>query len=204
MIGINSAIAQKDVSQSEAYPFGIGPFFLFKGGVNASDVPEGIKNGFNFNGIPDIGAAFYIPFTKENNLALEVDLAYSRYTYELKKTGDEDNPWSNEFGFITLGPSLHLYGFLLGFEFGMPIHAGSDEDAFDYSVNDIGFSAVVRIGAMIPVYADEFGRLNIDIRGAYFLTGLFSDVPESWDDYNPHPASLAIGMSYIFNITPNK
>ncbi|MBI5325152.1 MAG: hypothetical protein HZB41_07775 [Ignavibacteriae bacterium] len=66
------------------FPYSIGPFITLKGGVNAADVPDGRKNGFTVNGLPDFGASGYIPFGDKSQFGLDADLAYSTYSYDIK------------------------------------------------------------------------------------------------------------------------
>jgi hypothetical protein len=192
------------------YLMQIGPYVTVKGGVNANDVPIGIKNGFNFNSLPDFGATFFIPFVEGSKFGFTVDLAYQTYTFQLKQTFLENEPWYNQFSYFTISPNLHIYGFMFGVGFGFPMSTYSDNDKIKSSLNtgDIATMIDVRIGGIIPVYEDETGRLNININGGYYLTGLFKGDKTLLGLYNfkgslnPHPAWMSLGLSYFFNI-PN-
>lgn len=195
------------------FPFGIGPYITLKSGVNANSVPNGIKNGFNINPLPDFGATIYFPLSSESRFGLTCDFGYSTYTYKLKWTDDPDNPWTNEFSYFTINPNLHLYGFLLGVAVGFPMNANTDNAAMKplYSTDNLTTYFEIRIGGMIPVFESVFGRVNILINGGYSLSGIYKE-NQSWSiwrhgtqyslngDNNPHPAWLSIGLSYIFNL----
>jgi hypothetical protein len=205
-----STIGSAQTDKSNNYPFSIGPFLTMKGGVNASEVPKGIKNGFHLNGIPDFGATLYIPFTDQAKFGMTADLAYSTYTYELEMTENSNDKWSNEFSYFTINPNLHIYGFMFGFALGIPLSTNTDNSNYSkyFKTSDLSTIFEVRIGGMIPVFANETGRLNILINGGYFLNGLYKQ--ENINDflrnmnvygsYNAHPAWLSFGLNYLFNL----
>jgi hypothetical protein len=223
LLTITSGFAQKAEPQiqtqteiSNNYPISLGPYILLKGGVNASDVPQGVKNGANFNAIPDFGATFYYPFTKEAKIGATLDLGYSTYSYQLKYTGLEDYPWKNKFGYLTINPNLHLYGFMLGINFGIPMSASIDYSGNNamkmyeiwYDSKNLNTLITVCVGFMLPIYVDNTGRVNLVLKGEYALSG------QNKDDYNfefgnkaltssnnnPHPASIAVGFNYLFHL----
>jgi hypothetical protein len=205
ILASNVGMAQKDEAGIETlkinYPYGVGPFVLFKGGVNSSEVPEGIKNGVAFIPMPDIGVTGYIPFTDDAKTGLAVDLAYCTYGYELKATFKEDEPSTLTFNYLTFGPSFHVSGFLVGFNFGIPL--GGNIEAFNGSESDINSEDLatmveLRLGAMIPLVESQTGRLNLLLMGGYFLTGQYK---EDNSGFNTHPASLGLGLNYIFNVS---
>ncbi|MGA2297807.1 MAG: hypothetical protein ABSG15_09705 [FCB group bacterium] len=197
-ISANYVLAQ----HSENFPFGVGPFVTLKGGVNAASVPSGIKNDFTINGLPDFGATGYIPLTEKSHLGLAVDLAYSSYFYDNKHTNASDN-WTSQASYITLGPNLYVSGFIIGLNFGLPLSIKAKLPPyyynFDNKTSDLAFMVEVRLGGMIPLYYNEFGRLTLIIQGGYFLTGQMTNLT----NYNPHPASGSIGIGYIFNLQQN-
>jgi hypothetical protein len=200
------------LSQNKAdmnYPFGIGAFAAANGGVNAADVPQGIKNGFMINSMPNIGAQMYVPFAKTGRTGLLAELAYSSYIFELKKALNESVDWENQFNYISIAPYLYVHGFMTGFNFGIPVSgriANNDVDS-----GDMGLAVEFKMGVVIPVYEDKTGRANLVLRAGYFLTGVYSEnrthlpcpVATNGTEFNLHPASGSIGFSYIFNL-PDK
>jgi hypothetical protein len=186
------------ISKEPGLP-GVGAFLSLKGGVNAAEVPNGIKNGFVFNGIPDFGLTGYLPFSKTSTVGISLDLAYNTYAYKFKYPAYEETIKVSYFG---IGPSLNASGFLLGLNIGIPLSASLEGD-FSGSPDTENYATFVeiRIGGMIPVYEDKTGILNINLMGGYFLTGQENTDKTNTDDkYNPHPASISFGISYLFNI----
>ncbi len=205
---LGTTLAQKNIEEIEKinYPFGVGPFIFAKAGVNAADVKQGIKNGVAISPLPDFGVTGYIPFNDESKIGATIDLAYSTYAYEKKYYGDEGNPWTDKFHYFTIAPNLHVWGFLVGFGLGFPLGGEIDKNAREVKSNDLEFMFELRVGAMIPIIESNFGRLNILIMGSYFLTGQFTnqfarDFYIGGEGYNTHPASLGLGINYIFNLT---
>lgn len=194
------------LNAQENFPISAGLFVSLKGGVNAADIPKGIKNGFSFNTMPDIGANFYLPLAEKNKIGLTFDLSYNSYFFQMKYTGFEDNPWILQSNYFTISPSLDLYGFILGFNFCIPLGLSSDKDAINDKLDKehLNFATELKLGGLIPVFYNETGRLNIIIIAGYFLTGQFDDgkyAPGLRTDFNTHPASLSFGLNYMFNIS---
>jgi hypothetical protein len=183
------------------FPYSIGPFITLKGGVNAADVPDGMKNGFAINGLPDFGATGYIPLGDKSQFGIVADLAYSTYSFEQKFTNNEENPWVTRVSYLSLAPNMYIYGFTVGLNFGLPLRGNivytNSEDDVDTDLYNMFVE--FRIGGMFPVYDDATGRLNLIIQFGYFLTEQMKDNYSS--SYNYHPASGAIGVSYLFNLS---
>lgn len=206
---IATGLAQKNSELLEGarinYPFGVGPFIFAKAGVNAADVREGIKNGVAMSPLPDFGVTGYIPFNEESKIGATIDIAYSTYAYQKKLHGDEGNPWIDKFHYFTISPSIHVWGFLLGLGLGIPLGGEYDKQNLELKSDYMSFMVELRIGAMIPIVESDFGRLNILIMGGYFLTGQFTEQFAKsgyigGEGFNTHPASLGLGINYIFNI----
>ena len=195
------------INNSEAkgnnFPYSVGPFITLKGGVNAASVPTGIKNGFTINSLPDIGASGYIPLTDKSQFGIAADLAYSTYAYDNKQANNESNKWTIQVSYLTLNPNLFIYGFSIGLNFGIPLSGTTKYSNSSTNINTSDLSALVefRVGGIIPLYYDDFGRLNLVVQFGYFLTGQYSqNYPGGSSSYNPHPASGAVGVSYLFNL----
>ena len=208
--------AQKDIPPRENHPISMGPYFAIKGGVNTSDVPEGIQNGFNFGGLSDFGACFYVPFKRDQKMGLLVDLTYSSYTYNLNLYDDDQVEWTNDFSYVSIAPMLYYGGFLIGFNLGFPDGASSDESSVDaiYDADDMAMAFFGRMGASLTLFEDENVWINLDLRADYMLTGLFNEAdtptlfvdgdPYSFEDYNPHPVSISLGFSVMINFEKNE
>ena len=58
----------------------------------------------------------------------------------------------------------------------------------------------VHFGGLIPVYKDNFGRVNLYVQGEYALSEVFANkVNSNYPGFNIQPAAIKIGISYIFN-----
>ncbi|MFP4528133.1 MAG: hypothetical protein ACLFQX_06260, partial [Candidatus Kapaibacterium sp.] len=125
LIGIFSANAFSQTMPN--YPFGVGAYVAASGGVNAADVPQGIKNGFMISPMPNIGAQAYIPLSETAKSGLLAEISYSTYAFELKFSGNEDVAWDNSFNYLTFAPYFHISGFVVGVNFGLPMGGESVE-----------------------------------------------------------------------------
>jgi hypothetical protein len=205
---------ENEYSPADYYPFGVGLAFAFKGGVNVLDSPGGVKNGYVFTAMPDIGAQVYVPFGTDNNMGIVLDLAYITYPYKFKLYSDEDVNWVDKLSYFTIAPNFHISGFMFGFNLGIPMAAESDNKTtdgnkfkYDYEKDNMKFLVDVHIGALIPLVKSDFGRLNLYIQAEYALSDVFendlvtqSDIhPNATQDFNIQPAALKFGLSYIFN-----
>jgi len=199
-------------SAAEVYPLGVGLFVAGKASVNTLDSPDGVKNGYVFNSIPDLGLQVYVPFGTENNLGATIDFAYLNHQYMFKLYGNEDVNWRDELAFFTISPNIHISGFFIGMNFGFPLAAksGNENDEndyynYDYDKDNLNGLIDFHLGGLIPVYADEFGRLNLYIQAEYTMNKLFSKdlqtkhLTDNTQNFNIQPAGLKFGLSYIIN-----
>ncbi|MFA6570646.1 MAG: hypothetical protein WCT77_05355 [Bacteroidota bacterium] len=188
------------VFSSDNFPMGVGPFISLKGGVNAASVPNGVKNDFAFNPLPDFGVTGYFPLTDKSQFGIAADLAYSTYAFGTKLTNDVTNKTAYRVSYLSLAPNLYVSGFIIGFNFGLPLNGKAKNTNYisetDIKTDDLAFLVEIHIGGMIPLFYNETGRLNLILQGGYALTGLYNDNR----DFNPHPASASVGIGYIFNI----
>ncbi len=198
------AVRAEELSPARNYPYGIGAYVMAKAGVNAKNTPNGVQNGVLFNGIPDFGLTSYIPLAENGKLGISADLGYTTYAYDLKPTGNEDNRWSTYLHYLTIGPSLNISGFIVGFNFGLPLsgkitYNNSTTKDFDIESDDMAMVVELRLGGVIPVYSNANGRLTLNIEGGYALTGVAKNY-QYGDKYNPQPAKVSLGMGYLFNL----
>ncbi len=199
------AIAQLDEEESKAFPFGIGPYITLKGGVNTVDPVQGIKNGFTINPLPDFGATFYIPFSKTDNIGVNADLFYGTYAYQFRVYGNETVNWIEQFHYIALGANVNFNGLILGLNLGIPVGGYVDNPALpdnskDVRTENLGFLAEGHIGGQIPLFKNALGRLCLYVQLGYNFSGIYTNLTEAQDKYNPQPASAQLGFSYIFNL----
>lgn len=197
----------------ELLPMGLGPFLNYSMGVNANDVPQGRKNGIAFSNLPDFGINYYLPLTSNANLGISLDLGYTTKSYQMKNyfTNDAKNFYFHSF---EINPNFYFSGFLFGFNMNIPLSAEIDggEDISDLVNTTYG----VKIGGIFQLFSNETGRINFTIEGNYNFSGIYKDYPitDPMTKYappippytqnsslNPRAASVAIGFSYIFNLT---
>jgi hypothetical protein len=206
IITFNPMFAQEYIPSKDIYPFGFGMFVAGKAAVNTQDSPNGIKNGMSINGMPDIGLQVYVPFGGETNIGATLDFAYLAYSYKFRITGQEStNYWTDKLSYFSISPNFHLSGFLLGFNFGFPLSAeGNSQNPYYLNYNSINMNTYIDVhfGGLIPVYKDNFGRVNLYIQGEYALSEVFVNkvnFSSTYSSFNIQPAALKIGISYIFN-----
>jgi hypothetical protein len=196
---INVVIAQSnDEAVINNYRLGVGPYLGFKMGINAGDVPQGIKNGVSAANMPDFGAQFYLPFQGKSKMGLILSAAYATYPYKLTYEGagiSTDSKYN--FSYVALGADFFLSGFTIGFNYGFP--SGAKLGDFDLSTDLIANMFEFKIGGNIPMIEDDLGRLNLIIQAGYFITGQYND-DRAIQGKNTNPASLMVGLSYLFNI----
>jgi hypothetical protein len=204
VLGFMTLNAQKTTNETENFPMSVGPFLTGKAGVNTSDVPQGTKNGFTINGMPDLGITAYFPFAKNGKFGATLDLAYSNLAYDLKEYGNESNKSTLTYSYFTIAPNVHIFGFLLGLGINIPLDMKVDQNyATAIEKEFLGTVIDFRLGGMVPLFENETGRLNLIINGAIALTGTLNEskLPALYDKaYNPKPASLSVGFSYLFNV----
>lgn len=187
---------------AEEYHLAVGPYLMLKAGVNAGTIPDGTKTGVAFNGIPDLGAVVYIPFSKEHLLGMPLGIGYHTYAYQSKPNSGstDDNTFVTKVHYLAISPNVQLQAFVVGFTAGFS-PSGSSSNVSGTLTNDIKSSDMtnlvvdVHFGLGLPVVNTAAGRLDILLNASYMISGIASN-----SDYNPHPASMALGMSYLFNV----
>ncbi len=192
--------AQEYIPSKDIYPFGFGMFVAGKAAVNTQDPPNGIKNGMAINSMPDLGLQVYVPFGGESNIGATLDLAYIGYSYQFKIYNNESVNWVDKLSYFSISPNFHLSGFLLCFYFGFPLLAESGGSVYSLNSNNMNTYIDVHFGGLIPVYKDNFGRVNLYVQGEYALSEVFANkVNSNYPGFNIQPAAIKIGISYIFN-----
>ncbi len=199
-INIAHTQSSKRVFEKENYSIGIGPLLAYKMGVNAADPPQGIKNGLGLAAMPDFGLSFYLPLNPDDKMGLLVDAAYANYAY-LQKFDNSNTEWTDRFNYISLTPQFYISGFVVGLNIGIPL---GGERVYENRTNEIPTSSLAtmfefKLGGNFTLNESEMGRLNFFINAGYQINGQYTD-ELNLGSINYHPASLQLGLSYIFNM----
>jgi hypothetical protein len=204
--------------EEQYFPPAIGPTLGYKGAVNGFTNPQGRKNAFAINNVPDVGLSIYVPLDLIYNLGLYFDVLYNTNTYLMKYNYDGNTEiYANKdrmrYSYFTIAPSFNQSGFMLGFSYNIPVSA--DWEGTNINTDKLDNVFEIRAGYSYPLYFDEVGRLNIYINASYALNGIYKNferddplskiVPANppqiiTNYYNPRPAGIQIGMSFLFNI----
>ncbi len=205
-------------AETDYFPPSLGPTFAWKGGTNGITTPNGRKNGFAINKIPDFGLDLYLPLSLEWNVGAYIDLCYNTHSFFMKYNYDGTaKEYRNidrfRFSYIALAPSFTYSGFTVGLSYGIPVSA--DWEGAKIDADKLNNLWEVRAGWTYPLYYDEAGRLNFYINLSYALNGVYENFTE--DDplknivpaippqiitnyYNPRPAGIQIGFNFLFNL----
>ncbi|MBS1536898.1 MAG: hypothetical protein JST20_04040 [Bacteroidetes bacterium] len=187
----------------------IGPFVAGKAGINTSKIQTGTKTGMTINMPPDFGITLYQPFdAKKTSAAITFDVGYNTQAVLSKPESGatDDNTLITSIHYLNFAPNFHIGGFVIGINYGIPLSANSSNKSNSVSVdapNTDNLSSLFefRMGALVPIAKDATGQLNFTIMGAYNLSTIYSNYSPLPSESNPSAASLAIGLSYIFNLS---
>lgn len=199
-----STFAQKGSSEfmreSNNYHIGIGPIVGYKFGVNAADTQEGIKNALGLASMPDFGAQFYLPLDPENKMGMIIEAVYANYPYG-QKFDASDVEWTDRFNYLALGANFHISGFTIGMNFGFPMSGFRvfDDRELEIEASSLNTMLEFRIGGNFTLNESNAGRLILFINAGYQINGQYTD-EVNYGVYNPHPASLQLGLGYLFNM----
>ncbi|MBK9247685.1 MAG: hypothetical protein IPM69_06115 [Ignavibacteria bacterium] len=201
------AIAIFSLSNVEAqntFPMGIGPFVAVKACINTASIMNGTKTGMTINGMPDLGATFYLPFSAQSTVGATLDLGYSTYSIKSKPESgaNDDNTFVSSGNYFSIAPNINFSGFMLGMNVGIPVGTSVSNlsgtlEATSSTTDGMATIIDFRLGGMIPLMHDATGRLNFIVMGGYMVTGMDSD---DTSEFNPKAASLMIGFNYLFSI----
>lgn len=187
----------------------LGPTLLFKGGVNAGNIPEGQKTAMNINSMPDISANVLWLFNKGANLGIIGDIAYSSVSFRMRpeseSVANDNNTSIINPTYLTISPGLYLSSFTLGLGISLPMGMNvSTVSGTELSTSTDNLQSPlldVRIGGMVPVFEHETGRLSVLVHFAYAISGLNKSITGVDDTYNPKVMSGGLGLAYHFNLT---
>jgi hypothetical protein len=188
------------------YPISVGPFLGLKGGVNAADVLWQNYNGFAFSNLPEMGISSYFPFVQNASFGGGLNLTYSTdgFLMSYKDGVHPEKKITHQYNFFSISPYLYASGFILGLNIALPI-GGTQEinsETTDVSSDLLATMFEIKLGGVITVYANEYGRFNIMIEGSYALSGMLKDDYKGNDGsyYNYHPGQMWFGINYMFNL----
>ena len=194
----------------------LGPTLLFKGGVNAANIPDGLKTEANFNVIPDFGITFRWMFDKNSAIGLLFNAEYATYSFKMRPESESFANDNNTFifkpSYFSFAPGIYFSGVTFNVAFGFPASytvatvAGDDGTGTWSPVSsDLNSPSIeLQLGGMITVWETDTGELNILLRGGYMVNGMYkTDAPtldNIFDGNNPAVASAGIGLNYLFDL----
>lgn len=197
-------VASTQLFAADSYPMAIGPYLMLNASVNAGSIPSGEKTGVAFNGTPDFGAEFYMPFTKLLPIGATLDVGYQTYALVSKPNSgsSDDNTFTTKYHYFAISPSFVASIVSLGFTFGIPAGVGTTNTSGTYTkdgaTSDMATIVSAHIGVAVPILNDNTGRLNFLVFASYVLTGM--DASTAAGSYNPVAASMGLGFNYLFKI----
>jgi len=184
--------------ESKNYPMSVGPEIGFKAGINAAEVPDGTKNGVSLAKSPDFGLQFYMPFQGQNYMGLLANIGYYNFPYKFTYESTSFELKYNT-SYIGLGADFYVSGFTVGINYGFPSAATIGD--VDLNTETLAGAFEFRLGAHIPMMVTPSGRLNLNIRASYFVTGQLND-NNLIGGKNTNPAAFMFGLSYLYNLQP--
>ncbi len=189
----------------------VGPTLMFKGGLNAGNIPDGQKTAFNIHTMPDITANILWLFNKGANLGLMGDVGLATYSYRMRPESEsianDENTLVTETQYFIVAPSFFFSGFTIGAAFGFPTSIDISNVSGSMIVTSTSTDNLtsplieLRAGGMIPVWETPTGRLSAIVQFGYSLTGQVKDDALVDPDLNPKNMSGGIGIAYHFNLT---
>ncbi|HBB24631.1 MAG TPA: hypothetical protein DCZ59_00010 [Bacteroidetes bacterium] len=187
----------------------VGPAVGVKGTVNTVAPGTGLKTGFAFNSMPDLGLTTRVMFDKDMGIGFLLDVEMTGYAYVMRPENEDFATDANTFvsrhSYINIAPAFYLGGLTLGVGILLPngLTTKSIDGNNELAIVGTQASPVLeaRIGAMIPLVRSSGGDLNLTIRGSYMLGGHFTDkVNYVLNSSNPQSAGLSLGLNYLFSV----
>jgi hypothetical protein len=192
---------------------GVHPKF----GINAGEIPQGVKTDVAFTGVPDIWLQGVLPLDRYGDITARLDIGYMSHAFGTK-TGDPDSlndrtTFTQHYRYVGIVPSLSLSVLNLGLGIGIPLGATVENKRGDVSreLSDVGTLVEIRLGISAPLVKDpKGGQLSFQLFAAYGLSGLpvksyelareafVGREPPTESRFAPKVASLAVGLSYHF------
>lgn len=201
---------------ASAIEVSLGPTIAAKGTVNTVNPGTGLKTGFAFNTMPDLGLTTRMMFAKDMSLGLTLDIESTSYGYlmrpENEDIANDDNSFVTRHNYLTVAPSFFLGGLTLGvgvmFPSGQTTESLDDDDAPVPMGTQASPALEARLGAMIPLVRSKVGDLNLSIRATYMLSGHYTSEVKTYNNVlvpntpfsNPQSAGLSLGFTYLFHV----
>jgi hypothetical protein len=215
---------------SEPYTIQIGAVIgLGAAGITIEDPPEGRKVKYALWVLPHYGAALYAPFGTGSKLGGRLDIGVTSTGTTLRpyEIYNRQTNWNGEIiekhTFFTLAPSISLAGVVIGVGFNFPMMGERFNPDFDGDPHTIDQGLLkpmvmdLRLGGMIAAWKTDLGTLYAEVQARMFLQGIYQDGqffygyparpngtllpnPNSSDITNMTPATISVGISYLFNL----
>jgi hypothetical protein len=187
----------------------LGPAIGVKGTVNTVAPGTGLKTGFAFNSMPDLGLTTRMMLDKDMGIGLLLDIEATGYGYIMRPENEDiatdANSYVSRHSYVSIAPAFYLGGLTLGVGILLPTGLTTKSVDGTDELMIVGTQASpaleARIGAMIPLVRSSGGDLNLTIRGSYMLGGHFTDkVNYVVSSSNPQSAGLSLGLNYLFSV----
>lgn len=183
----------------------VGPMATFGGAVSAGSVDQGFKT--TFKEAFSFGALGY--YAVNEVTAFSLGLAYDARKINFHAQDNVDFYTNSQFNYFMIEPGLRLSAFTIGLGIGLPMAgsfttqaaAGVPSTSGDIKTDHLNTLVEGRIGAAIPVAESDGGDLRFLINASYPFTQIYDNLGEK---SNGPLASLQLGLSYQFNLMPNK
>lgn len=218
LILIFLSISYSNSQEKELYPFSYGAGIYSKVGSNTVIQPDARKTEIALNLVPDFFVNTYLPYSVDNNIGLFLEMGFNNSQMRTLSVAS-DEVFTTSVNYFSINPYLFLEGFLFGFSMGIPFSADyglsegtalpNDELSATERLNNI---FEFRAGYVLPVYKEEYSRLNVTFLVSYAMNGMFKDFSKNdpylnimvseeetiTEVFNPRVASINIGISYFF------
>ncbi len=226
---VNKSIEVDNESHGNSFPIYIGPYVGGNLTINTA-VGNGLKPKLNVNGPEiGVSAFIPFTRQASTGFILDLGYEKIAYTTYPNEDENDYNTIREDYSFFKISPGFYLGGFTLGVDFGLPLDATAEnlkgdevniiynpKSSDDKIVDHLNVKTDVKIGGSIHLVNTETGLLNLNISASYCLNGLWDDAKYykfayEYDDnghilntakssLNPAPASLHLGLSYLFNV----
>jgi hypothetical protein len=192
--------------------FEIGANVSYKFSVNGVNPIIGTQTDFSFIKIPDISITSFIPISRKNNLATILNFGIESYNYSLKDIKNFEK-YSHNFTYINFSPNIYIEGFLIGFNFGIPVSAAWNSE--DINLDNINTMTEFKVGGVYEITRTRKGRFMANFMLSFMLNDIFVNYKKDdpllniiKNDYDyirtnsssPRTISISFGFTYYLYI----